>query len=670
MKKTPAFLMFLLFPISALAISFDTNEPVVINADKIEYDANSETIKTSGKTEITNQSGQKITLTDSYLSKNGKDLSGNDIELWLGPHVYVESKNVSRDNDKTIARDAMFTACKNCDELGETWEISSKEIKHDMNERMLSFYNSVFWVYDIPVFWFPYFSMPDPGVKHKTGFLSPSLESTNKMGTQINIPFYVYISDTHDLTTTLSYLTRENPLFQLEHRLNAKHSEFRTRGSFTHNRDGENRWHIFNNDVIDMGENARASIFLERASDKTYMQKYGFYNSQPYLDSGAKIELFGQSSYAYADAHVFQELRTYSSRYSVPDGNILPNIHGVHQTTPLFAETYATFMGDILGISGEGRSSERMIGEARIISPWTIWGGNRLTASVAARYDIYNFNNITMLDGEDYSGIKSRFLPNGYLEWGLPLFRPSTKWTQVLEPRARLTVMPHIQDSQFSENTDSAGALLSDATLFSNNRFSGLDLWENGTFADYGVRWSAFDPTGKTIETFIGQTYDFTDPHQTDPYSGFHRGQSDYVGRVGYNNMDWLNIYTRFRLNRQNFELRHTETNMVLGNPKYFFNMGHIWSRQFIEIGTEDKYINEIMGGIGFQITDRLSLRMNAIYNMTFERFQQHNGTLYYEHPCYFLSFGYKRDNTIKEDYVGNTTFQFRFGISVDGKHY
>ena len=109
---------------------------------------------------------------------------------------------------------------------------------------------------------------------------------------------------------------------------------------------------------------------------------------------------------------------------------------------------------------------------------------------------------------------------------------------------------------------------------------------------------------------------------------------------------------------------------MVLGNPKYFFNMGHIWSRQFIEIGTEDKYINEIMGGIGFQITDRLSLRMNAIYNMTFERFQQHNGTLYYEHPCYFLSFGYKRDNTIKEDYVGNTTFQFRFGISVDGKHY
>lgn len=670
MMKICAFLMLMFMPLSAFALAVNADEPVTIKADKIEYDLKSESIKTTGKTEISNQSGQKMTLTDSYLNKNGADLSGNDIELWLGPHVYVKSENISRDNDITIARDATFTACKNCDEQGEVWGLSAKKIKHNMESRMLAFYNSVFWIYDIPVLWLPYFDMPDPGVKHKTGFLSPSLESTNKMGTQINIPFYLYLSDTHDATVTFSYLTRENPLFQFEHRLNASHSEFRTHGSFTHNKEGENRWHIFNNDIIDLGQNARATIFLERASDKTYMQKYGFYNSQPYLDSGASLEFFGQSSYIFADAHVFQELRQYSTRYSVPDGNILPNIRGVYQTSPLFSETYATFMGDILGIAGDNQSSQRMIGEARIVSPWTLWGGNRITASLATRYDIYNFNDITMIDGEKYSGLKNRFLPNGYLEWGLPLFRPSTTWTQVLEPRARLTIMRHTKHSQFAEDNDSAGALLSDATLFSNNRFSGLDLWENGTFADYGVRWSAFDPNGKTIEAFLGQTYDFTNQKNTDPNSGFHNGQSDYVGRVGYNNTKWLNVYSRFRFNQQDLELRHIETNMVIGSPKNFFNMGHIWSRQFVEVGTSDNYINEIMGGIGLALTDRWSLRMNAIYNMTAEQFQQHNGALYYEHPCYYLSFGYKRDNTVKEDYVGTTTFQFRFGISVDGQHY
>src|SRR5699024_570039 len=101
--------------------------------------------------------------------------------------------------------------------------------------------------------------MPDPSIKYKTGFLMPDFGSTNNMGTQINLPLYVNFSDTHDLTFTASYLTQENPLFQLEHRLNMAHSEFRTNGAYTHNRAGENRWYIFNNDVIELGEYARAT---------------------------------------------------------------------------------------------------------------------------------------------------------------------------------------------------------------------------------------------------------------------------------------------------------------------------------------------------------------------------------------------------------------------------
>ncbi len=664
-----AFLSILVSPM-AYAVNVDLNEPTLIRAEKVEYDLKSETIKTTGKTEISNKSGQKMTLSDSYLTKNGTDIDGSDIQIWLGEHVYMESDKITRDGDITIATDATFTACKNCDSFGDAWEITSKKIKHNMDSRMLAFYNMVFWAYDFPILWLPYFDMPDPGVKHKTGFLTPNLESTNKMGTQINVPFYTYISDTHDATITFSYLTHENPLFQLEHRLNGSHSEFRTRGSFTHNREGENRWHIFNDDIIELGENARATIFLERASDKTYLQKYGFYNEQPYLDSGAKIEVFGQSGYVIADAHIFQELRSTTRRYSVPNGNILPNIRAIYQTTPMFASTYATFMGDILGISGDGTSTQRIIGEARVTSPWTLWGGNRLTASIATRYDIYNFDDALMLDGDIYSGMKNRFLPSGYLEWGLPLFRPSTSWTQVIEPRARITTMRHIDESQFAANNDSVGALLSDATLFSNNRFSGLDLWENGTFADYGVRWSAFNANGKTIEAFIGQTYDFTKREDTDRNSGFRNGQSDYVGRIEYNNMEWLNVYTRFRLARDDLALRHTETNFVLGTPRNFVNLGHIWSRQFYDAQTQAETIHEFAGGIGIGITDRWSVRWNAIYNATNDNFQQHNGALYYEHPCYYLSFGYRRDNAKKADYVGTTTFQFRFGISVDGKHY
>jgi len=672
MKKT--IILFASFVVISRAwgAGVDINAPKTITADKIEYDVKSETIKTVGNTEITNANGQRLTLNNSYISKTGESLSGDDIRLWLGQHVYVESDNITRDGGLTIAKCADFTACYDCDAYGEAWVVSATKIVHNMDRRMLQFYNPVLWIYNtVPVLWVPFFEMPDPGVKYKTGFLMPDFESTNNMGTQINIPFYVSISDTHDLTLTLSYLTQENPLFKLEHRLNTEHAQFRTKGSYTHNKDGENRWHIFNDDIIQLGEYARATIFLERASDKTYLQKYGFYDAQPYLDSGAKLELFGQSGYVVADTHIFQELRsTYNYNDTVPSGNILPNIHGVYQTAPLYHETYALINADVLGISGSDAASQRVIGDARIISPWTLWGGNRLTLSVDARYDVYNFDKTEMIDGETFSGLKNRFLPSGYAEWGLPLFRPGSNWTQIIEPRARLTVMRHTDTDEFAMNNDSAGAFLSDTTLFSDNRFSGYDLWENGTFADYGLRWAAFDKDGRMVEVFLGQSYDFTESGDTDPNSGFHNGASDYVGRVEFNNNSWLSFASRFRLDRSDLSLRHAETSANIGSDKNYIHVGHIWSQQFIDVFTIDNEINETIGGIGIQLTDRWSARFNAIYNLTYGHFQRHTGGLFYTHPCYYLSVEYRRDNAIKEDYVGNTTFQFRFGMSIDGQQY
>lgn len=670
MKKLVVIFVNFLFIASSYAISVNVDEPRTIIADKIEYDVKSETIKTSGDTEITNKSGQRMTLTDSYISAQGSELSGDEIKLWLGHHVYVESDNITRRGDLTIARHATFTACDDCDAYGDAWEITTYKIIHDMESRMLEFYSPVMRVYDVPVLWLPYFEMPDPGVKYKTGFLMPDFESTNNMGTQINVPFYISISDTHDMTVTLSYLTQENPLFQLEHRLNAAHSEYRTSGSFTHNRAGADRWHIFNDDVIELGEYARATIFLERASDRTYLQKYGFYNDQPYLDSGAKLELFGQSSYVVADAHIFQELRESTGVQTAPDGDILPNIRAVHQTAPLFGETYATFSGDVLGISGDGTSAQRLIGDARLTTPWTLWGGNRLTASISTRYDIYHFDQTPMVEGGTYSGVKNRFLPSGYLEWGLPMFRPSKNWTQIIEPRARITFMRHMDAEEFALSNDSAGTILTDSTLFSDNRLAGLDLWENGTYADYGARWAAFNTQDETIEIFLGQSYDFTERPSIDLNSGFHNGASDYVGRIAYNNMKWLNIASRFRLNQENLSLRHMETSANIGTPRNFLNIGHIWSQHLSDEFTENIDINEAIIGAGIQLTNRWSLRWNAIYNMELGAFQRHTGGFFYNHPCYYLSIEYRRDNAVKEDYVGTTTFQFRFGMAIDGQQY
>ncbi len=678
MKYLTSSLLFGCIATTAFALGVDMDAPKTIKSDKIEYDLKSEEMKTSGNTEITNTSGQTIKLNDAAFSKNADFATANDIELWLGSNVYIRADEITRKTNETIAEHAIFTACDKCDSFGNAWEISGNKIIHDASEKMLYFHNAIFWLYNdnIPVFWLPYYEMPDPSVKYKSGFLMPSINSTNGMGAQINIPVYINISETHDLTPTFSFLTKENPLLQLEHRLNLNHSEFRTHGSWTHNKEGKNRWHVYNNDTIEMGENARAIVYVNRTSDQTYLQKYGFYENQPYLDSGAKVELFGQTSYIVADTHVFQELRDGTA----PSGNILPNIRGVYQTNPLFAETYLKIDGDILSVVGRGDDyNQRFIGEGRIVSPWTLWGGNRITLSAATRYDIYNFKNTAIYaeDGsvlDSYSGIKTRFLPNGYFEWGLPLFDIHDDWTYILEPRVRLTVMEHSdKQSVFAFLNDSAGRFLSDTTLFSNNRYAGYDVWENGNFTDYGVQWMGFNKN-HNLEIFLGQTYDFKTrnlEHTDFNENGFRNGFSDYVGRISYSNNDFFQISTRFRVDRKDMYLRHIENDLHIGRGNTYLTVGHIWDSNPIDMySTEDKDTDEIMSGVGLQITKRINIKEFVIYNIYEHAWQSHSGGIYYNHPCYYLAFEYKRDNAIIADYVGGTTFQFRFGISIDGKHY
>jgi LPS-assembly protein len=663
---------------NAIAMDMNFDEPKTIKSDVIEYNIKTEELKASGNTEMTNASGQRVKLNTLTVSKDRSNMSSSDIEIWLGQHVYLRADEITHNNNETVALDAEFTACDKCDDYGNAWEICSKKIIHDANEKMLYFHNASFWIYDdtIPVLWLPYYEMPDPSVKYKTGFLTPSFNSTNDMGLQINIPFYMNFSNTHDLTTTVSYLTKENPLFQLEHRLNLQHAEFRTNGSFTHNKEGDNRWHIYNDDKIELGENARAYVYIARTSDKTYLQKYDFYDYQPYLDSGAKLELFGQTSYVVADAHIFQELRQARGNQHSMSGDILPNIRGTYQTNPFYKETYFTVSGDVLGVSGDDSDSQRLIGEARIISPWTLGLGNRVTASVAARYDIYNFYHTAIYDdgqvNNSFSGIKSRFLPSGYVEWGLPLYSVENSWTYIIEPRARFTVMEHTNnEAVFAVDNDSAGRFLSDTTLFSNNRFAGLDVWENGNFIDYGARWAAFNDN-HNIEVFLGQTYDFNTESTDEDFNdnGFRHGFSDYVGRISYA-QKYFQLASRFRFDREDMGLSHIENSVYVGKNGYYLTMGHIWDTHPIDVySLNDKDTHEITAGAGMPITNRLRIVGSVIYNAYEHIVQKHGAGLFYEHPCYHFSLEYSRDNTIKNDYVGNTTYRFKFGMSIDGKHY
>ena len=166
------------------------------------------------------------------------------------------------------------------------------------------------------------------------------------------------------------------------------------------------------------------------------------------------------------------------------------------------------------------------------------------------------------------------------------------------------------------------------------------------------------------------QTYDITKSDDDFYDNGFRNGASDYVGRVSYSR-DYFQLLSRFRFDKESMDLNHMENSLYLGKNNNYLTLGHIWDTQPIDIyQLNDQDTHELSAGAGLQITNRIHIKGSAIYNIYEHMIQRHNGGIYYEHPCYYLSLGYQRDNATRNGYVGNTTIQFKFGISIDGKHY
>ena len=68
-------------------------------------------------------------------------------------------------------------------------------------------------VYDIPIFFTPKLSHPDPTVDRRSGFLNPTLSDTKNLGESIAIPYFFDLGRDKNFTLTNRLYVSENPLF-------------------------------------------------------------------------------------------------------------------------------------------------------------------------------------------------------------------------------------------------------------------------------------------------------------------------------------------------------------------------------------------------------------------------------------------------------------------------
>ena len=260
------------------------------------------------------------------------------------PRLYgVTSK---KENNLTIVNKGSFTSCGLNDGC-PPWHIKAQKITHNQTKKQLIYDHAFLNVYNVPVFYFPKFFHPDPTVKRQSGLLKPQINSSDRLGSSILIPYFHVISDTKDLTLTPTLFDSNINMLQSEYRQITKYSSFiadfaHVRGyksDYSTNRNSIS--HLFAKYELDLNlkkfidSNLRFNI--EKVSNDTYLKIFDTnlidkqikpFN-QNTLNSNIKLYLSTDRSSFDTGISVYENLNSKNSdkyQYILPYYNLNKNL--------------------------------------------------------------------------------------------------------------------------------------------------------------------------------------------------------------------------------------------------------------------------------------------------------------------------------------------------------
>lgn len=499
-------------------VEIDYNNRILM-AEQVSYDQNTDVVMASGHVSVMAPDGSvafadHVTLTDQM--KNGV------LEAFyglIGKNGRLGAVSAKREGgDTTTANRAVYTNCKVCAQTGDRvplWQVKAYHVIYHEKKHRIEFSDAIMELYGIPIFYTPYFSSPDPSVKHESGLLAPDVGSSSVLGTFVELPVYIAFSDSQDATLAPMITTESGQVLFGEYRQRWDHGGMWLQASIAHNPNGgfsgnEDEWYdsFFGHGSIALTDTLRFGYDAQLTSNDTYLKRYNISNLDR-LTSDAYFENeWGRSRFAIT-GFFFQGLRATDNNEIIPLA--LPIIE--FSFVPTHDWYGGQFRFDVSGRSVTryiGPDSQRMSAEARWRFPFVTGNGQLLTVQFDARGDVYRVDNNDVIDFPtipDKTEYIWRGLPYAALDWRWPFITGSRAADSiVIEPIAQLIAAPYGGNPTGIPDEDSADFEFDDNNLLSFDRFPGYDLWESGPRANVGLHGVVNFPSG-SIDALIGQVY-------------------------------------------------------------------------------------------------------------------------------------------------------------------
>ena len=648
----------------------------VIQTEKIVYDKTQNIVHIPNDAFLTLADGTKAKTDQVHLFPQDKELITGTAEVDLVDGTHLETEKIIRRDlgETTLFKNASYTPCEICEGKAPLWRISASTIEEDEPAKTLRFWNSFFKIKDVPVIWFPYFQIPDPTVKRKTGFLLPSFGSNSEMKSHILLPFFVNLADNQNLTITPHISFTHDPLGTLKYQGLFTQGTVNIDGSLTRDEDGTNQGHVKAGFVYEPNESWRFSGQYYRTTSDTYFRRYkieGITDTDSFLTSHLGGEYYGTRLQGRAEILGFQSLYEEVSPNSIPI--VLPLAHVDYVTEPLAENGLYSFSSlDMALINNRDHfKSNRLSVTEGIRLPYISSWGITATMEGSIRADAYAIDTGTYdiaNRAQNNSFVTGRVFPQAVLTLGYPLARTGEWVTQIVEPIAQVIVAPNGGNASKIPNVDSTVFDFSDTNLFSTNRFAGYDRVESGTRINYGLQWSVYGQKNYSLQALFGQTYILRDKNELTDVMGYRHHVSNYVGRIRLT-YEWVNLTYRFRLDQRNWKAHKNELSLEVGGAPLRLGVNYLFQEAY-QLGQERFAEKKEVTFYGrTQLNKNFSAEARYRYNlMHSERGTlESEALLRYDNECATFEVGLSKSFTEDRNYRGNTSVNFRLYLKTLG---
>ena len=659
-------------------------------SDKLWYNQEKDRVVASGNVVVTESDGSVLYTDEIVLTEKMSRAEVNKVKVIMRDESRIwADKFVKKPNDNKQMRNASYTACDMCAGKSPLWRIDARKVNYDAARQNINYNDAVLKVKDIPVFYLPFLSHPSPEVKRRSGFLMTSMGSSSYLGRYIQPTYFWNVSDHTDVILSPYFTTDQDVVLSGQYRQYFYKGHIKAMGTYM---DDDGKEHKHDKNKAFTRPKHRGSLFLDAryeindywvstldlnyVSDVVYLKDLSLPNSDDaWLTSKLAFERFEGRDYATIEGYYYKltsynlkvrNAREYNDRMrDLP--LVAPYMEYEHISHP---DKYGSYFKTNLSSAFVHRENNEESRRVSMINSWelpyTSQYGEQYKFVASVKSDFYNVDDYVYQENDKYNGSLARIFPQVGVEWRLPFVRATEDTRQIIEPVVVAAFAPkNDNDIEKIPNADSADAEFDDANILSLDRYAGYDRNDDGSRVSYGFNWNSYGDILGHTSAFIAQTYQLSDSSSFMRAIDDNDRLSDYVGRVYATPNKYLDLNYRFRLDKDDLELKYSELGAKVGSSIFNVYVSYVDMQPNQNSYYTASARKELYFSVSSQLTKDWSVRVYDRIDLIDHGGQlEHGGELTYEDECLKLAFNAKKYNykntTLDDDYEFGVTFFFK----------